>query len=194
MRNRSKSRDSGIQRPAHRSLPEFLLSLRTEAQLTQRELGAKLRRHAKFVYDSENALRRIDLGEFIEWSLACGANPVDTLVAYGKTLGNSKMAAPRPAGMAVDWSVAQSLNENADHPAHGGDAHAPQPAGRDALLTLLTTCLATLDPAEQKKLMATLPEAQKPELARVILERLAGTAGKKKVKREKKEKVKRTEK
>lgn len=162
-----QSRDSGIQRPASLPLPQFLRDMRKKAKLTQRELGAKLDRHAKFVYDSESALRRVELGEFIEWSLACGANPVSALLDYGKVLGSSwavESAAPAKAAKGVGWSNAE-LNEGA--PAYDASSD------RDALLALLTACLSMLEPVARDQLVASLPEAQKPMLLRMMLERLA---------------------
>jgi len=111
MRKIIHHRDSGLQRPASRPLPEFLLALRQKIGLTQRELGAKLDRHPKFVYDCEAGERRIEVGEFIEWSLACGENPLLALATYGKILGGD-WAKTRPTTYPTGSLPYSMLNED----------------------------------------------------------------------------------
>lgn len=60
---------------AYQSLRAFLRTLREEAGLTQREIGKKLKKPQSWVYNCETGNRRVDVTEFIEWSLACNADP-----------------------------------------------------------------------------------------------------------------------
>ena len=53
----------------------MLRAMRTEAGLTQRALGLKLRMHHSMVHRSEIGDRRIDPVEFAEWCRACGVEP-----------------------------------------------------------------------------------------------------------------------
>ena len=56
-------------------LPRFLRQLRENAGLTQRDLGAKLRKPQSWVYNCESANRRVDVTEFILWCEACRCDP-----------------------------------------------------------------------------------------------------------------------
>jgi transcriptional regulator with XRE-family HTH domain len=56
-------------------LPLFLRALREQADLTQRELGKKLKKPQSWVYNCETSNRRVDVTEFILWAKACGAEP-----------------------------------------------------------------------------------------------------------------------
>lgn len=60
----------------YRPVPRFLRELREHAGLTQRELGAKLRKPQSWVYNCETANRRVDVAEFAGWCKACGTDPV----------------------------------------------------------------------------------------------------------------------
>jgi hypothetical protein len=60
---------------SYRRLPAFLRTLREEAGLTQRELGARLNKPQSWVYNCEAANRRVDVTEFIAWTKACAADP-----------------------------------------------------------------------------------------------------------------------
>jgi hypothetical protein len=62
--------------PSYRPVPPLLRDLRARAGLTQRELGARLRRPQSWVHSCETGGRRIDVGEFALWCRACGADPV----------------------------------------------------------------------------------------------------------------------
>lgn len=53
----------------------LLLRLRTEANLTQRDLAEKLKMHNSMVHRSEIGDRRIDPVEFAAWCRACGVDP-----------------------------------------------------------------------------------------------------------------------
>jgi transcriptional regulator with XRE-family HTH domain len=66
---------------AHRyaQLPGLLRQLREDAGLTQRELAQKLLVTHVFVHKSEVGDRRVDVAEFIDWSLACGVDPVQSI-------------------------------------------------------------------------------------------------------------------
>jgi transcriptional regulator with XRE-family HTH domain len=59
----------------YRALPGLLRSLREEAELTQRELGARLRRPQSWIYNCETGNRRVDLAEFCDWCQGCGVDP-----------------------------------------------------------------------------------------------------------------------
>ena len=59
----------------YRRLPKQLRELRERAGLTQRGLAAKLRVTHVFVHKSEVGDRRVDIGEFLDWCTACGADP-----------------------------------------------------------------------------------------------------------------------
>src|SRR5207248_1508028 len=60
---------------AYRLLPGFLRTLREEAQLTQRDLGKRLKKPQSWIYNCESANRRVDVTEFIAWASACGVDP-----------------------------------------------------------------------------------------------------------------------
>lgn len=70
------------QQPHYRRLPEFLRELREEAGLTQRDLGAKLKKPQSWIYNCETANRRVDLMEFVLWARACGRDPVKTVATF----------------------------------------------------------------------------------------------------------------
>ncbi|GMU82459.1 MAG: hypothetical protein AMXMBFR47_23300 [Planctomycetota bacterium] len=55
----------------YRRLPALLRTLREEAELTQRELGKRLRRPQSWIYNCETGNRRVDLAEFCEWCEGC---------------------------------------------------------------------------------------------------------------------------
>lgn len=60
----------------YRTLPRFLRELREGADLTQRELGQRLRRPQSWVYNSETGNRRVDVTEFVAWCKGCRLDPV----------------------------------------------------------------------------------------------------------------------
>jgi transcriptional regulator with XRE-family HTH domain len=70
------------QRPQYQRLKVFLKRMRKEAGLTQEELARKLKVPQSFVYKSETAIRRIDITEFVDWSVACGKSPVAALKSF----------------------------------------------------------------------------------------------------------------
>ena len=61
--------------PSYRPVPALLRALREEAGLTQRELGARLKKPQSWVYNCESANRRVDISEFVAWARGCGADP-----------------------------------------------------------------------------------------------------------------------
>ena len=63
----------------YRGIPVFLRGLRESASLTQRQLGARLRRPQSWIYNCETANRRVDLTEFVAWCRGCGVDPVKGL-------------------------------------------------------------------------------------------------------------------
>src|SRR5439155_26729919 len=67
-------------RQAYRRIPGFLRRLREEAGLTQRKIGAILKRPQSWVYDCETGNRRVDICEFCEWCRACDAEPANSVL------------------------------------------------------------------------------------------------------------------
>ena len=59
----------------YRRLPPLLRKMREEAGLTQRDLGALLKKPQSWVYNCETANRRVDVTEFISWCEACEVEP-----------------------------------------------------------------------------------------------------------------------
>ncbi len=49
--------------------------MRSGAKLTQRELAKKLGVSHVFVHKSEIGERRVDITEFVDWSIACEIDP-----------------------------------------------------------------------------------------------------------------------
>jgi transcriptional regulator with XRE-family HTH domain len=60
---------------SYRPVPGLLRELREGAALTQRDLGARLRRPQSWVYNCESANRRVDVAEFAAWCRACRVDP-----------------------------------------------------------------------------------------------------------------------
>jgi transcriptional regulator with XRE-family HTH domain len=59
------------------SLPVLLRTLRKEAGMTQRQLGAKMGKPQSWIHNCEVANRRVDVTEFIRWAKKCGADPLE---------------------------------------------------------------------------------------------------------------------
>jgi hypothetical protein len=76
---------------AYRPVPPFLRHLRERAGLTQRALGARLRRPQSWVYNCETGNRRVDVAEFALWCRACPADPQEAL---GQLLARGGGGAP----------------------------------------------------------------------------------------------------
>ena len=64
---------------AYRKLPFFLRSMREQAGLTQRALGAKIGKPQSWIHNCEVSNRRVDMMEFAAWAKSCGVDPVDAL-------------------------------------------------------------------------------------------------------------------
>ena len=64
-----------VHSPAYRRLCKLLRQWRQEANLTQRELAARLRKPYSFVYKTETGNRRIDPVEFVKWCKGCRKDP-----------------------------------------------------------------------------------------------------------------------
>ena len=60
---------------SYRIIPPLLKELRESANLTQRALGAKLRKPQSWIHNCESANRRVDVTELISWCRGCEANP-----------------------------------------------------------------------------------------------------------------------
>lgn len=71
----------------YRLLPGMLRQMREAAGLTQRGLAEKLRVTHVWVHKSEVGERRIDVAEFIDWCIACGADPDDSFRVLRKQRG-----------------------------------------------------------------------------------------------------------
>ena len=71
----------------YRPLPPLLRLLRVQADLTQRELAARLKVSHVFVHKSEVGERRVDVTEFLDWCLACNVDPLRTLGELRKQRG-----------------------------------------------------------------------------------------------------------
>jgi hypothetical protein len=69
--------------PTYLLLPILLKTMREEAGLTQRQIGAKLGKPQSWVHNCEVANRRVDVTEFIRWARACGVDPLE---AFKRTL------------------------------------------------------------------------------------------------------------
>ena len=61
----------------HDFFRKMLVEMRNEAELTQRELAARLGREHNFVARIELGERRVDVVEFYWVCLACGADPIE---------------------------------------------------------------------------------------------------------------------
>lgn len=63
----------------YQRVPDGLRQLREGADLTQRDLAEKMRKTQSWVARCETGDRRIDIAEWIEWTLACGVSAADAL-------------------------------------------------------------------------------------------------------------------
>ena len=78
--------------PGYLPLPDFLKEMRETAGMTQRDIGQKLDKPQSWVHNCETGNRRVDVGEFARWAVACGVDPGE---AFGKYL---EVAPISPAG------------------------------------------------------------------------------------------------
>jgi transcriptional regulator with XRE-family HTH domain len=67
---------------AYQPLPEFLRALREEAELTQRELGQRMKKPQSWIYNCETGNRRVDVTEFIAWAKCCDIEPTDAFARF----------------------------------------------------------------------------------------------------------------
>jgi transcriptional regulator with XRE-family HTH domain len=70
---------SSLNSARYRALREQLRQWRTDAGLTQRDLGKRLRKPHTYVHKTEAGNRRIDPIEFIDWCKACGISSADAI-------------------------------------------------------------------------------------------------------------------
>ncbi len=71
----------------YRLLPGLLRQIREEAGLTQRQLAQNLDVSHVLVHKSETGERRVDVTEFMDWSLACGVDPGVALCRLRRSRG-----------------------------------------------------------------------------------------------------------
>ena len=69
----------------YRLLPRSLREMRQQAGLTQRALAARLAVTHVFVHKSETGERRVDVTEFMDWSKACGIDPIAAFTKLAKS-------------------------------------------------------------------------------------------------------------
>jgi transcriptional regulator with XRE-family HTH domain len=69
--------------PQYLPLPVLLRTMRKEAGMTQRQLGAKMGKPQSWIHNCEVANRRVDVTEFNLWAKACGIDPME---AFRRTL------------------------------------------------------------------------------------------------------------
>jgi transcriptional regulator with XRE-family HTH domain len=60
-------------------VPALLRHLRQEAELTQRDVAARMKRTQPWVHKSEIGERRVDVSEFLDWCVACRSDPHEAL-------------------------------------------------------------------------------------------------------------------
>jgi transcriptional regulator with XRE-family HTH domain len=70
-------------KPKYKKLCAILLRLRKEAELTQRDLGFKLKVPHSVIFKIEHGERRIDPVEFAQWCRACDADPSEIIREVG---------------------------------------------------------------------------------------------------------------
>jgi transcriptional regulator with XRE-family HTH domain len=66
----------------YQQVPGLLRALRDAAELTQRELGKRLKKPQSWVYNCETGNRRVDVAEFIAWARACAVEPEDAFARF----------------------------------------------------------------------------------------------------------------
>ena len=81
-----------LRSPEHRALCQLLIAARNEADLTQAEVAARLKRPQSFVAKYEGGERRVDVIEFIEVARAVERDPRDL---FDRLLAASKVRAQR---------------------------------------------------------------------------------------------------
>ena len=79
--------------PEYERLRSYLRALREGAELTQRELGARLGKPQSWVHNCETGNRRVDVTEFVAWAGACD---VDAQDAFRRFLEQQRRDEDRP--------------------------------------------------------------------------------------------------
>ncbi len=152
-------------------IPALLRAMREEAKLSQRELAVLLDGKTQtYIQYCETKSRRVDLAEFIVWAKACQVAPEDALKRYmalaypseNKSL-KRKSSSTRPVDTLPHFWVHEGSGKHSP----------PDPEPHATVQVLLTHCLDALDIAARKRFMALPLDAQKLDLARMILEQLA---------------------
>lgn len=69
----------------YRPLPSLLRSIREEAGMTQRQLGAAVKKPQSWVYNCEVGNRRVDVAEFCDWCDACRVDPASAIRRFTKS-------------------------------------------------------------------------------------------------------------
>lgn len=87
----------------------LLKSARVAAQLTQRDLAARLGRSQTFIADVEVGRRRVDILQIYEWTHACGT----TLSAYAHQVEATLDALPKHMPSAVKAPKPRAPKKNA---------------------------------------------------------------------------------
>lgn len=72
--------------PAYRQLCSLLREWRSDADLTQRQLAARLKKQPSFVHKCEVGDRRVDPVELIQWCRACGIAPTKAFGEFEKSV------------------------------------------------------------------------------------------------------------
>lgn len=76
--------------PDYQILTDFLRGLRHDAGMTQRQIGAKLRKPQSWVHNCESGNRRVDITEYVAWARACGTDPVQAFSKLVRLLNRAK--------------------------------------------------------------------------------------------------------
>ncbi len=82
-----KTRTRAQHAKTYRHLPPLLRTLREEAGLTQRDLGAILKKPQSWIQNCETGSRRLDITELIIWAQACEISPRIALNRLLKLMG-----------------------------------------------------------------------------------------------------------
>jgi HTH-type transcriptional regulator/antitoxin HipB len=64
-----------LKSPRHEALRSLLKEKRQRAEMTQRDVAAKLRRHQSFVSSVEKGQHRVSVVEFLDFAEAIGFDP-----------------------------------------------------------------------------------------------------------------------
>ena len=91
--------------PAYQPVTELLRTLREEAELTQRALGALLGKPQSWIHNCEVGNRRVDVAEFAAWATACSVEPA---VAFARFL-RATAQRPKPSRKAPKPDETESL-------------------------------------------------------------------------------------